>query len=382
MLEESSWGVQKYRTVRRLRIPERSLANLSRLTLLQAESTLPDMDTKPASAHWEKPNKPTGHAQSHVRGTGSPPSRLLRVAAWLQAARLPAQLYIFWPLLLGQSLATAQGMSLSWSALLACQGYGLAMQLFIVFANDVADKETDALNRTATPFSGGSRVLVNGVLTPEELGRAALACAMVCLLLGLVLRVLSGTWTPSLLILTGLGLLWAYSFRPLRLSYRGGGEILQMFGVGTILPLIGYSAQSGGLTGMDWTMLGPLLPLSLACAMSTALPDAPSDAQSAKRTSAVVFGVRTAQDLILVLNILALGLFTAWAFRGAYAGMILAQGPLIPGMVLGVWAAILLAAWRMRHPRPGTLAMSWFVALQIIFFLAPVIGLTALLLRS
>ncbi len=340
------------------------------------------MDTKPANVHSGKPKKPTGHSRCDDRGTGSPPPRHLWLAAWLQAARLPSQLYIFWPLLLGQALAAAQGMSLSWSTLLACQGYGLAMQLFIVFANDVADRETDALNSTATPFSGGSRVLVNGVLTPEELGRAALVCAAVCLLLGLVLRVLSGTWAPPLLILTGLGLLWAYSFRPLRLSYRGGGELLQMLGVGAVLPLIGYSAQSGSLSGMDWTLLGPLLPLSLACAMSTALPDAPSDARSAKRTSAVVFGVRTAQDLILGLNILALGLFTAWALRGAYAGMIHAQGPFIPGMVLGIWAAILLAVWRLRHPRPGTLAMSWFVALQIIFFLAPVIGLTVLLLRS
>lgn len=333
------------------------------------------MDTLSATDHLEQPPGNGGRA-------GGPPPRRWRPAVWLQAARLPSQLYIFWPLLLGQALAVAQGTSLSWSALLLCQGCGLTMQLFIVFANDVADRETDLLNTTATPFSGGSRVLVTGALAPEELARAALACAVLCLLLGLTLRGFSGTWAPLLLILTGLGLLWAYSFRPARLSYRGGGELLQMLGVGAVLPLIGYSAQSSGLSGMDWTLLGPLLPLSLACAMSTALPDAPSDARSAKRTTAVLFGVRTAQYLIVGLNVVSLGLFTTWGLKGPYAATILQGEQLISLLALGCWTLIFLAGLGLLHARPGNSAMTWFVALQIVFFLAPVISLTVLLFLS
>lgn len=303
-------------------------------------------------------------------------------AAWLRAARLPSQLYIFWPLLLGQALAAAQGVAFSWDILLLCQAYGLAAQLFIVFANDVADVQTDTLNTTFTPFSGGSRVLVRGLLAPRELGRAALVCALLCLVLGATLRVLSGTWAPAVLILLGLALLWAYSFPPLRLSYRGGGELLQMVGVGAVLPLIGYCAQAGGLSGMNWSLLAPLLPLALACAMSTALPDAPSDAQSAKRTSAVLFGVGTAQLLIVGLNVTALGLFAAWAAIGPFAEMIFQDGRGAPGAILAFWTVIFLAGLSLLGARPGTRAMTRFVALQIGFFLTPVIGLTLLLLSG
>ena len=39
----------------------------------------------------------------------------------------------------------------------------------------------------------------------------------------------------------GLLLLWAYSFAPLRLNYRGGGELLEAAGLGGVMPLIGYA---------------------------------------------------------------------------------------------------------------------------------------------
>ena len=66
--------------------------------------------------------------------------------AWLQAARLPSQMYIFWPLLLGQALAMGEGFS--WEVVLVCHFYGLVSQLYIVFANDVADMATDRRNFT------------------------------------------------------------------------------------------------------------------------------------------------------------------------------------------------------------------------------------------
>jgi hypothetical protein len=51
---------------------------------------------------------------------------------WLQASRMPSQLYIFLPLLLGQSMAFTQG-SFSWKIFVLCHLYGLFVQFFIVF---------------------------------------------------------------------------------------------------------------------------------------------------------------------------------------------------------------------------------------------------------
>ena len=80
--------------------------------------------------------------------------------AWLQAARLPSAVNLQLPLLFGQTLAYATHGAVSAQLCLLLALYGLAMQLFIVFLNDWADRQADDLNETPTLFSGGSRVLV------------------------------------------------------------------------------------------------------------------------------------------------------------------------------------------------------------------------------
>jgi 1,4-dihydroxy-2-naphthoate polyprenyltransferase len=292
--------------------------------------------------------------------------------SWLLAARLPSQLYIFWPLLLGQAMAFQQGVSVDWGILLVCHIYGLASQLFIVFTNDIADVETDRENTTYTIFSGGSRVLVRDLLSKKHLAIAAMVCALLCLLAGLVLKVLSASWMPLFLILTGLGLLWAYSFPPFRLSYRGGGEFLQMLGVGLVLPLIGYTAQSGGMSGFGWAFLVPVLLFSLTCAMSTALPDEPSDRKSRKRSSAVLLGTRTSQWVIMVINAAAL----CFLLMAPLSGTMFTGRALISGLGMVGW----LTSLSFLGSRPGSRTLTVFVALQVSLFLVGMIGLTAALL--
>ncbi|MFN2267948.1 MAG: hypothetical protein ABR533_06700 [Desulfonatronovibrio sp.] len=82
--------------------------------------------------------------------------------AWIQASRVPSQAYIFLPLLMGQSMAFAQG-KFTWTVFFICHLYGIFVQLFIVFANDVADEETDRLNSTFTVFQAapGSWLMIS-----------------------------------------------------------------------------------------------------------------------------------------------------------------------------------------------------------------------------
>jgi 1,4-dihydroxy-2-naphthoate octaprenyltransferase len=290
--------------------------------------------------------------------------------AWLQAARLPSQMYIFWPLLLGQALAMGEGFS--WQVVLVCHFYGLASQLYIVFANDVADIATDRRNATFTLFSGGSRVLVEGLLSRRELTLAALLCAMLSGLAGVFMGVRHHNWLPLPLILFGLALLWAYSYPPLRLSYRGGGEFLQMVGVGLVLPMVGFSAHVGTFVGMPWALMPLMLVLSLSCALATALPDEPSDRADGKRTHAVRFGVAPTQRNILRLNLLAL----VWLVLVPVPGTTLSARVVLALPCLILW----LASLRLSGVRPGERGMLHFVTAQVAFCLAPMIGLTVMLL--
>ena len=234
--------------------------------------------------------------------------------AWIQAARLPSQSYIALPLILGQLLAWHATGLWSWPIFVIVALFGIFDQFYIVFANDYADRETDALNETSTVFSGGSRVLVEGRISSKALFRAALLMAALATATGIALLV---GWENVLvlpLVLIGLALLWAYSFGPLRMSYRGGGEFLQMLGVGLVLPLIGYAAQAGDLSLFPLEVLAFLLPLNLATSLCTALPDEPSDRISQKRTLPVILGGKTVRLVIIALNLVGLTLFAILAF--------------------------------------------------------------------
>lgn len=226
--------------------------------------------------------------------------------AWVRAARPLAHANIAPPLVLGQALAFAVTGAFSWRSAALVHAIGLLDHLVIVFTNDLADRETDADNQTYSLVSGGSRVLVEGALSPRAVGRAAWLAVAGLLALGL-------GWAPqrpalAWLVPAALALIWAYSCPPLRLSYRGGGEWLQALGLGVVLPLIGYVGQAGSLAAMPWDALLPLLLLGLGGHVVTALPDRPSDARAAKRTIPVRIGLAPARWLALLLIAVGAGL--------------------------------------------------------------------------
>jgi 1,4-dihydroxy-2-naphthoate octaprenyltransferase len=295
---------------------------------------------------------------------------LATLRAWVQASRLPSQLYLALPLLLGQGVAVrGEGRALDLGTLVGVQLFGVLDQLFIVYANDWADQETDRHNRTATPFSGGSRVLVEGRLSARALGRAALACAVALLAVSMGLAVTRGEPLLVPLAVTALGLLWAYSYPPPRLSYRGGGELLQMVGVAGVLPLYGYVAQGGEPGRFPWALVALLLPTHLACAIATALPDEPSDRETGKLTLPARVGGERAAWCIVALN----GLSLALAPLGLGAvGLSVGAGWLVP-------AVATLAVVLVRPAPPGSRLIQVRVAAAITATLAtvslPLVGL-------
>ncbi len=225
--------------------------------------------------------------------------------SWLQAARPLAHVNIAVPLLLGEMLAFHAGGRIDIGMLVAAHAFGVLDQLFIVFANDVADEAGDRVNETHNAFSGGSRVLPEGKISRRALATAAAACAlgMVALSVGLA----TAGHRPAMLAGCALALLllWAYSYAPLRLSYRGHGELTQGVGVGLVLPAIGWYLQTGELDSLPWLALLPGVLLGVASNISTALPDHPADEAVGKATWPVRFGQARARKHSLQLIALA-----------------------------------------------------------------------------
>ena len=227
----------------------------------------------------------------------------LNLRSWLQAARPAAQINLALPLILGQLLAYKLNGAFSFAIALPLAYYSFAMHLYIVFWNDWADHQADRQNQHPTILSGGSRVLPDGLLTPRDLFIAGALAVFLVLSLGVVFTLkLDRPWT---LLLFGAGtfLLWAYSIPPLRLNYRGGGEILQAVGVGLLLPHIAYYAQSNTFT--DSTYLLPYCLHQVAAAIAFTLPDTDADKAAGKRTLATFIGRKHAAEFTVFLGVIS-----------------------------------------------------------------------------
>jgi 1,4-dihydroxy-2-naphthoate octaprenyltransferase len=227
--------------------------------------------------------------------------------AWVQAARPLAAANVAVPLILGQALAYAAHGRFSWSLFGTIGLLGVLDQLFIVFANDFADRDADAINPSPTFVSGGSRVIQEGKLPAQALRKAAWLMLGAMMLLALWVAIMHARWWLPLLVLGGAVLLWAYSFPPLRLSFRGHGEVLQGLGVGVILPIIGFYVQAGSFAALPWLGLLPCFLLGHVSNLLTALPDYPGDRAAEKRTYPVRFGQFVARRHALELSAIAIG---------------------------------------------------------------------------
>ncbi len=268
------------------------------------------------------------------------------VSAWVQASRPLAQVNVAIPLLVAQAAAWHIERAFSWPVFGMVLAWGVCDTLFIVYANDVADRHTDTIGRT--PVSGGSGVLIEGSITPRALMRAAAVAAFGVLVCSGVLALWGRPWT---LVggVAAVALLWGYSFPPLRLCDSAAGEWLQAIGMGFGLPWLGYYAQSGVLL-TPWWLLVPCFLLGFGSNLLTSMPDAANDAATGKRTWSVRHGVKSAK-VVSAMLILAASIVAALGTT-----QLLAQQRLV---IVLLPAVILVSTWRRRADPMHDSAFVW-----------------------
>lgn len=187
----------------------------------------------------------------------------------------------------------------------------------IMYINDLKDQKADMLNQIQTPFSGGSSVLQQGLLTPDQLYLGWKICIAISTIFSLLLGIIYPLM--PLFQLAALLLVWGYNGKP-NASYRGFGEVLQVLGLGLVLPLMGLYLQQNSLQLNGFgTFLLSLLPAHLAIAILTSLPDYDADLLVHKRTIVVKFGSKIGIGLIYAAGfssaflLLKSSFFVIWA---------------------------------------------------------------------
>lgn len=200
-----------------------------------------------------------------------------------------------WPkLLVAAGLGQAIGIAVDGRVDPVALVLGLLFVVFhlvsVVLLNDWGDRDIDRLARRLFPESGGPRTIADGILDEGAVLRAGLGAGAAALAIAVTAEVVLGR--PGLVLGAAgcLALLVVYTFAPIRLNYRGGGELIEMVGVGFALPWWQAYCQSGEPIPAGLVMLPAHALLALASALSSGLLHEASDRVGGKRTFAATFG--------------------------------------------------------------------------------------------
>ena len=235
----------------------------------------------------------------------------------LRTTRLPFLSATAVPVLLGIAVAASHGAFTWWSALLTLIGGSFA-HLAINVTNDIFDtlSGADDANTTPTQFSGGSRVAVYDLVTIRGLARLAVGMFGVAAAIGLLLVALTGTMELLWIGVAGIFVGVAYTAPPLKLVYRGLGELAVAIGFGPIMLLGAYVAQTGRLAWEPVVVsLVPGILISLILFVNE-IPDRRSDAEAGKRTLPTRFSPDVIRTGYLVAAICAFAVIAGGVLGG------------------------------------------------------------------
>lgn len=181
--------------------------------------------------------------------------------------------------------------------------------------NDYFDyrKGSDSKETKVTPFSGGSGLLVEELLTPGEVLTLSFTLLLFALLAGFGVIYMSPA-SPGLIIALGTsGVLlgYCYTASPFQLAYRGAGEIAVFIAFGP-LPVIAAYCILGGNTSQI-PLLASLPPgiMTAAILWINQFPDFETDRNAGKCN--LLVGLGLSKGRYVYYSLILIAAFFIWA---------------------------------------------------------------------
>lgn len=203
--------------------------------------------------------------------------------------------------------------------------------------NDVGDEAigTDRLNEQRIyPYTGGSRFIQTGILSPSRMAQLGIGLLVVASLAGVGLLVEKG---PVVVVFGVAGILLGvlYSLGPVKLSTLGLGETAVAVAFG-VLPVTGAAWLQGA--AIESSLVLYSLPVSAwvaAILLINEVPDIEADGASGKNTLPVRLGLAATSRLYFAIQLAAAAIIILLTVQRALPLL----APLTP-------AALLFLAWR------------------------------------
>ncbi len=236
------------------------------------------------------------------------------VKIWLVAIRAPFFTGIAVPVIFGATLAYYETGLFHWGSFIITLLGAIFAHAAANMSNDYFDHRTtdDDINPNFTPFSGGSRIIQNRLLSPGTVFTGALVCWAMALAAGIYLTIITpGYW---ILAIAAAGFLGGFFYTATRwaFSYNGLGELMILINFG-ILPVMGsYYVQTGTFSVSSFITSFPIGFLITAILYINQYPDYDADKSVGKNHLVVQLGKRRAMAGYYFL------------IFGNYAGIVLA----------------------------------------------------------
>jgi 1,4-dihydroxy-2-naphthoate octaprenyltransferase len=231
---------------------------------------------------------------------------------FLRLARLRFLLYNLLPVGLAVAVSVHQGHRLDLTWYVVAQVFAWTVHVMTHYCNEYFDLEADRANVYFTPWTGGSRALVDGSVAPV----VSLGASFVLFGAATLLVAVMPSWQARVLATAAVVLAWFYTAPPLRLNYRGAGELTVAAILNGLWPVVAVVLQTGAVPMLLLAVLAPTAVLQVARMMVMNLGDRRSDEMVGKRTLPVLVGYERAVRLIVGAQVVAYAMLTVLALLG------------------------------------------------------------------
>lgn len=302
------------------------------------------------------------------RGAAEPPGAARPWRAWVLAARVPTLTAAVAPVLVGSAAAAGDGMFAPLPAVAALIA-AVSIQIGTNFHNDALDflQGADTAGRL-----GPARATQAGLLPARHVLAGAYLCLGIAAAAGVYLVALRG-WPVLLAGLMSIAAALAYTASPLRLGYRGLGDLFVFIFFGVVAVVGSDYVQSGEVRAVAVAASVPVGLLASAILVLNNLRDIETDRAAGKRTLAVRLGPRATRAQFLFCLAGAAAVPAAMRLAG-----LLGSGFWLPW--LAAPAMVGLVGTVMRHDDAAVLVAALKRTARLLLFYGAL--LAAALLRS
>lgn len=190
--------------------------------------------------------------------------------------------------------------------------------LSVSYSNDYFDYESDKLGEK-TDVSGGSGILQMDPSLRKTSKLIALSLIIISILLGMAFTVVYNYSLAFLgYVILGNLLGWFYTAPPIRLSYRGLGEISTMLAIGFVVPGMGYYVMKGLIDFNLIIFTIPLLLYGIYFILSVEMPDMETDNLSGKKSFVTKYGRKLTLKMIFSAALFSCITYLVFHFGGIF----------------------------------------------------------------